>query len=151
MYRSTCCMTWPQHFIGSTKDTHAITYPITRRGIPIRHKKPLVAESEVLFYLPTSCFCPVCHSFYQYQCHHRTAWNLRDITWHYFKMLAAHAGKSYILTLCKHRHRRARRHNKDVMHHYAPISLPHNTRSSSSLSLSPCRQMLVPLKLYSRQ
>ena len=37
----------------------------------------------------------------------------------------------------------------NIMYQHAPISLPPNIRSSSSLSLSPCRLIPVPLKFCS--
>ena len=83
----------------TSKGTHALTHSITRRDSRLKYKQPLIAHSEVRFtrhHLTSPFFVTI-----SIHCHHPTGsrpWYLRTVKWHYFKILAVHAGESCTLT-----------------------------------------------------
>ena len=149
--------------------TWALTQPITRRGVQMKHKQTLFAQLEVTFTCRHLTLTLFFHCFVTFFIDTIAIiptgshpWDLRNFTWHYFNMLAARAGKSRTLRLMQ-THMNSDVHigtRDDAIHRYAPILLPwyHEHwffypligRLSSLLSLSLCHRILVPVNLYSR-
>ena len=91
---------------------------------------------------------------YRHDCRHPLAarlGDLRDVLQHHFKILAAHAGKSCTLALVQTHINGHLTCDKTLQcNNMRRLFYRHIIRSSYLLFLSPSRQILVPVNLFSR-
>ena len=149
-------MNWAQRFIvyyAAAKEIHT-NVPIARRSIRAECKQAVVAHPEVIF---ARCPHPARNTSVSVYIIVITptglcSWGIRTSIWHYFEVLAAHAGKSYMFTertqMVQHLHADA---TTMLCTNMCQLICCHITRSSILHSLSPSRRILVPVNLYFRR